>query len=81
MAGKALNDLDPVVGKLGKPLGVAVYRPLNSSGEDFLPVYIGEASPPVEMYPEFPKGAKTVLLTEAAKYDPLLTTGCRQHHQ
>jgi hypothetical protein len=79
VAGKALNEIDPVVGKLGKPLGIAAYRPLNSTGEDFVPVYIGEAGLPVEMYPEFPSGARTVLLTEAAKYDPQIIEKMKAH--
>jgi hypothetical protein len=70
VAGKALAEIDPVVGKLGKPLGVAVYRPLSSTGEDFLPDYLGEAGLPVEMVAGFPANAKTVVLTEAAQYDP-----------
>lgn len=79
VAGKALEGIDPVIGKLGKPLGVAVYRPLNSTGEDFLPEYLGEAGLPVEMYPEWPAHAKTVLLTEAAKHDPELLFKIKKH--
>jgi hypothetical protein len=70
VAGHALNEIDPVIGKLGNPVGVAVYRPLNSTGEDFLENYLGEIGIPVEMVSEFPKDAKTVVLTEAAKADP-----------
>jgi hypothetical protein len=79
VAGKALNGIDPIVGKLGKPLGVAVYRPLNSTGEDFLPEYLGEAGLPVEMYSEFPTSAKSILLTEAAKYDPQIIAKIKAH--
>jgi hypothetical protein len=45
VAGKALNEIDPVIGKLGNPVGVSVYRPLNSTGEDFLANYLGENLP------------------------------------
>ena len=79
VAGKALQSIDPVVGKLGKPLGVAVYRPLNSTGEDFLSDYLGEAGLPIEMYPQWPSSAKTVLLTEAAKYDPRIIAKIEAH--
>ncbi len=79
VAGKALNEIDPVVGQLGNPLGVAVYRPLNSTGEDFLPVYLGEDGIPVEMYPEFPTQAKTVLLTAAAAHDPAILAKIKAH--
>lgn len=70
VAGRALNEVDSVVGKLGEPVGVAVYRPLNSTGEDFLENYLGEIGIPIEMYSNFPAKAKTVLLTAAAKDDP-----------
>lgn len=79
VAGKALNEIDPVIGKLGNPVGVAVYRPLNSTGEDFLPDYLGEIGIPVEMYPHFPTQAKTVLLTEAAAQDPEILTEIKAH--
>lgn len=79
VAGKALQGFDPVVGKLGKPLGVAVYRPLNSTGEDFLPDYLGEAGLPVEMHAKFPTNAKTVVLTEAAQHDPQIIAKIKAH--
>ena len=79
VAGHALGEIDAIVGKLGKPTGVAVYRPLNSSGEDFLEDYLGEVGIPVEMFPEFPKNTKTVLPTEAAKSDPELVAKIKAH--
>ncbi len=79
VAGKALQEIDPVIGKLGKPLGVAVYRPLNSTGEDFLADYLGEAGLPVEMHSEFPTNAKTVVLTAAAQHDPQLMAKIKAH--
>jgi hypothetical protein len=79
VAGHALGEIDAIVGKLGKPTGVALYRPLNSTGEDFLEDYLGEVGIPVEMFPEFPKNEKTVLLTEAAKSDPELVAKIKAH--
>jgi hypothetical protein len=79
VAGKALNEIDPVIGKLGNPLGIAVYRPLNSTGEDFLANYLGEIGIPVEMVPHFPTQAKTVLLTAAAAHDPNLLSEMKTH--
>ena len=79
VAGKALEGIDPVIGKLGNPVGVAVYRPLNSTGEDFLPDYLGEAGLPVEMYSQFPTNAKTVVLTEAAQHDPQILAEIKAH--
>jgi hypothetical protein len=79
VAGHALNEIDPIVGKLGKPVGAAVYRPLNSTGEDYLENYLGEVGIPVEMFSDFPKDAKTVLLTEAAKADPQIVAKIKEH--
>ena len=79
VAGKALSEIDPVIGKLGNPVGVAVYRPLNSTGEDYLANYLGEIGIPVEMFPHFPTQAKTVLLTAAAAHDPNLLAEIKAH--
>ncbi len=69
-AGYALRGIDPIIGALGKPIGIASYKPYNSSGEDFLQDYIGMMGIPIEMYPEFPQDAKVVLLTRQAAFDP-----------
>jgi len=58
------------LGKLGKPIGIAAYKPYQSSGEDFLHTYLGNLGIPIEMTPEFPTAANLVLLTESAKHDP-----------
>ena len=79
VAGRALNEIDPVIGQLGNPVGVAVYRPLNSTGEDFLENYLGEIGVPVETYPHFPTQAKTVLLTAAAAHDPQILSEMKAH--
>ena len=69
-ANSALEIADRVLGELGKPLGVASYRPPHATGEDFLHNYIGNLGVPIELYPTFPTNAETVLLTEAAASDP-----------
>jgi hypothetical protein len=79
VAGHALHEIDPIVGKLGKPTGVAVYRPLNSTGEDFLEDYLGEIGIPIEMFPVFPDTAHTVLLTDTAKHDPQIVAKIKEH--
>ena len=72
VAGYALGEIDPIVGKLGNPIGIASYKPYDSSGEDFLQNYFGMLGIPIEMSPTFPTGAKEVLLTQEAAYDPQL---------
>jgi hypothetical protein len=70
VAGDALTQVDQFLGKLGQPIGIASYKPFHSTGEDFLPHYLGMIGLPIELYPTFPTDAKLVLLTESAKFDP-----------
>ncbi len=71
-AGRALQTVDGVIGQLGQPLGVAVYRPFASLGEDFLPSFLGMIGIPIDLQPRFPKSAHTILLTQDAAADPKL---------
>jgi hypothetical protein len=70
VAGDALDQVKPFVGELGKPMGIASYRPYHAVGEDFLHNFLGMIGIPVDLSPTFPKAASVVLLTEAAKSDP-----------
>ena len=78
-AGYALNGVNAVVGKLGKPIGIASYKPYQSTGEDFLQNFLGMIGIPIDMRPEFPSDAHTVLLTEQAKADPEIVAKIRTH--
>lgn len=71
-AGYTFEKVDQFLGKLGNPVGIKNYKPYNSVGEDFLQNYLGMAGIPVEIVPVFPTDSKIVLLTESAKYDPLI---------
>lgn len=68
-AGSALRQIDPIIGELGNPLGVATYKPANSRGEDFLHNYLGMLGIPLELYPYFPETEGPLLLTEACQSD------------
>jgi hypothetical protein len=70
VAGYALEQVDSFLGKLGNPIGIASYKPYQSSGEDFLHNYLGNIGIPIDLHPEFPTNANVVLLTECAKFDP-----------
>jgi hypothetical protein len=70
VAGDALEKADAFLGKLGKPIGIASYRPPHAWAEDFLHNYFGMIGIPVELCPTFPTNANLVLLTEAAAFDP-----------
>ena len=70
VAGYALEQVDPFLSQLGNPIGIAGYKPYQSTGEDFLHNYLGMIGIPMDLYPEFPTNAGLVLLTESAKSDP-----------
>ena len=70
VAGYSLEQVDPIVGQLGKPIGIKSYKPYQSVGEDFLHNYLGMIGIPIDLHPEFPTDADVVLLTESAKFDP-----------
>jgi len=70
VAGYSLEQVDAFLGKLGNPIGIASYKPYQSTGEDFLHNYLGMIGIPIELYPVFPTNADLVLLTESAKFDP-----------
>ena len=69
-AGYSAEILDRFLGKLGRPIGVPTYKPCNSVGESYLPDYLGMAGVPIDLVPDFPSDASTILLTSASKYDP-----------
>jgi hypothetical protein len=69
-AGYSLAEVDPIVGRLGRPIGLKSYKPYQSSGEDFLHNYLGMIGIPIDLYPTFPTDADMVLLTKSAKDDP-----------
>jgi hypothetical protein len=78
VAAYALAKVDRIAGSLGKPVGLAVYRPLNTSGEDFLTEMLGMIGVPIEPYPYWPH-AKTVLLTETARHVPHIVAQIAAH--
>jgi hypothetical protein len=78
VAGDALDQVKPVVAKLGTPIGIAAYRPVHAIGEDFLHNFLGLLGIPIEMVPTFPANADVILLTEGAAVDPNLVTEVKQ---
>jgi hypothetical protein len=79
VAGYSLSKVNAVLGKLGNPIGIASYKPYQSTGEDFLHNYLGMIGIPIEMHPEFPASANTILLTEDAKFDPAIVSKIKAH--
>ena len=78
VAGWSLEQADSLVGRLGRPLGIASYKPYQSSGEDFLQNYLGNIGIPIELTPEFPTDAQLVLLTESARQDSSIIAKIKQ---
>ena len=78
VAGYSLDEVDPFLGQLGNPIGIASYKPYQSTGEDFLHNYLGMIGVPIELYPYFPTNADLVLLTEEAKFDPDIVAKIKQ---
>ncbi|HTV63667.1 MAG TPA: hypothetical protein VMH30_13970 [Verrucomicrobiae bacterium] len=70
VAACSLEQVDSFLGQLGNPIGIACYKPYQSTGEDFLHNYLGMIGIPIDLRPEFPTKANLVLLTESAKFDP-----------
>lgn len=81
LAGYAFEQADAILGALGTPVGVKIYKPFHSSGEDFLASYLGMVGIPVDIVPDFPADARTILLTEAAKYDPTIVARIKRQLQ
>jgi hypothetical protein len=79
VAAQALEQIDPLVAKLGRPVGIKSYRPYHSRGEDFLHNYLGMIGIPIDLFPEFPADAQTVLLTADAAQDPAIVGKIQQH--
>ncbi|HUK02276.1 MAG TPA: hypothetical protein VLW26_08370 [Steroidobacteraceae bacterium] len=74
VAGYSLEQADRALPYLGKPTGIASYKPYQSLGEDYLQNYLGNAGVPIELMPQFPANAATVLLTEQARFDPAIVS-------
>lgn len=81
VAGYSLDEANAVLGKLGKPIGIASYKPYQSTGEDFLQNFLGMIGIPIDIRPTFPSAdeAHTVLLTEQAKFDSQIVSKLRTH--
>jgi hypothetical protein len=70
IAAYTLGQVDKVLVKVGKPVGIKTYTPYHATGEEFLHDYLGMIGLPMDIVPQFPSDARMVLLTEQAKSDP-----------
>jgi hypothetical protein len=79
VAGWSLEQVDRVLDKLGRPIGLPSYKPFQSTGEDYVHNYLGNVGIPIELVPRFPTDADIVLLTESAKFDPDIVAKMKKH--
>jgi hypothetical protein len=78
-AKRAFDAVDPILGKLGKPVALRSYKPYHSVGEDHLQSFLGMIGLPMEIVPEFPDEDALVLLTEEAAADPKIVEKIEKH--
>jgi hypothetical protein len=70
-AGYALEQVDPLISRLGNPIGIKGYRPPHAwAAEEFLYDYLGMVGIPLDLSPTFPTGADVCILNASASADP-----------
>lgn len=69
LIGKAMEDIDSYLDKLGNPVGVAAYHPSYGRGEQNVHSYLGQCGIPMEPTLIYPDSAKDVFLAESAADD------------
>lgn len=69
IADVVLKQTDKLTQQLGNPIGIKSYKPFHAEGDDFLQNYLGMIGLPMDMYSNFPKGQKILLLTAQAAKD------------
>ena len=67
--GFQLSRIDEMMSDAGKAVGVPVYIPFASHGENHLEMRLGMLGLPIEPVADFPAGAGKILLTESALAD------------
>ena len=70
--GQMFEEVDSYLGKLGKPVGAAAYRPAYGRGENNLHNYLGMCGVPMEPCIDYPEQAKVIFLAESAADDTLI---------
>ncbi len=68
--GVEFRRMDRILDQVGNPVGVSVYEPHDSDGEDQLINYVGMCGIPLEPVPFFDEKAPEIFLTQNSAYDP-----------
>lgn len=66
---KELYRVDRIMGMAGKPMGVSVYEPFDSEGEELMYTYMGMGGVALEPTPEFKNDAPVVFVTASSAKD------------
>ena len=61
------NKLDKILSSCGNPIGLPVYIPFNSQGEDHLEDYLGMIGIPCDPTPYFPKNGSVLIIASSLK--------------
>jgi hypothetical protein len=70
VAGDSFAKVDSFLALLGRPVGVASYKPFHSFGESYIHNYLGMIGIPIDLHPSFPEDSPIVFLSEQASRDP-----------
>ena len=73
-----LNKIDDILSQVGKPVGIPVYIPYASSGENHVEMRLGMQGIPIEPTPNFPDVSAKMLLTESSAADKDVVTKLEQ---
>lgn len=68
--GKDLYRVDQICSQINNPVGVSVYEPYNSDGEDLVYNFLGMGGIAFEPVPYFDDQAPVIFLTESSAKDP-----------
>lgn len=77
--GLQLTKIDRILDQAGNPVGVPLYLPFSSCGENHLEDHLGMLGIPLEPTPDFPENAETILLTQAAAKDAAVCKKLERH--
>ena len=77
--GIQLTKIDRILCRAGRPVGVPLYLPFASCGENHLEDHLGMIGIPLEPMPEFPQDAETILLTKASAKDETVLDKLERH--
>ncbi|WPX07717.1 hypothetical protein [Anaerocellum danielii] len=77
--GLQLQHLDEICKHIENPIGIPVYHPFNSYGEDHIYDYLGMVGIPLELTPHFPENSSIVFVTADSAHDTDILKKLKNH--